>query len=213
MKKTITFILSLVVVLVTGNFLYYGYQKWQTMITPINVHGTIVKKPKNVTNFSLTSSDGENFDDSKLLGQWSMLFFGYTRCPDICPTTLNTLSGMYKQLNSLPQNKKPRVIFVSIDPEHDTSNQANKYSKYFNNNFIGLSGKRNQINQLSKSLGVVAQKVDLKNSDGDEQAYVYDHSSTLYIINPKGQLQAILTAPHKSDNLATDYKNIVTKFG
>lgn len=233
MKKTFYILLSLSVSVIIGNYVVQNYYKWQQRMQPIEVHGTVIKKPQNLTNFNLTSKNGELFDDSKLIGSWSIMFFGYTRCPDICPMTLSTLSSMYKLLDHSDRNlsKLPKMIFISIDPEHDNSQQVTNYSKYFNNNFIGLTGSQKQVNEITKNLGVVVQKVKLgengKYSAVDQQnqmntineknnnietSYIFDHSSTLFVINPKGQLQAILTAPHKAENLAKDVTAIINKY-
>jgi protein SCO1/2 len=217
MKKFFYILLSVSALFAVGSFVHDNYNKWQQKVQPININGTIVSKPKNIPNFTLNSGNGQTFDDSKLLSNWSIMFFGYTRCPDICPTTLNTLSTMYKNLNNVPKHQMPKIIFVSIDSDHDHDqknegdNKAAKYSQYFNNNFIGLTGSKAQIDELTKGLGVVVQKIN--NDSNDPENYVYDHSSTLYVINPRGQLQAILTAPHKPEELAKNIKSILNKFG
>ncbi len=233
MKKTFYILLSLGVTVILGNYVVQNYHTWQQRMQPIEIHGTVVKKPQNLTNFNLTTRNGELFDDSKLIGNWSVMFFGYTRCPDICPMTLSTLSNMYKILQD-NSHTLPKMIFVSIDPEHDNSEQVTKYSQYFNNNFIGLTGSPKQVSDLTRSLGVVVQKVKLdengeytaqdnQNQSGSvsekiekiddiETSYIFDHSSTLYVINPKGQLQAILTAPHKAEILAEDITAIIKKY-
>lgn len=217
MKKTFYIVLSLCLLAFMGNFIYSGYLKMSERMRPITINGTIVKKPKNIPNFTLNHGHGETYDDSKLLNHWTVMFFGYTRCPDICPGTLKTLSSMYKNLSDLPAKLQPKVIFVSIDSEHDhnsdnsTDNNAAKYSQYFNNNFIGLTGSKSQIKELANGLGVVANKIDIGTKD--EKNYIFDHSSTLYVINPRGQLQAILTGPHKTEELTKNMKLILNKFG
>lgn len=220
MKRFLASAAVVAVIFISIIFCYKGYQLWQLHTQPIEIHGTLVKKPKNIPSFILNQGHGKTFDDSQLANHWSVMFFGYTRCPDICPSTLKTLSSMYKQLSDLPSKQKPKIIFVSIDSEYDHdqhnehSNKATMYSQYFNNNFIGLTGSKAQIKELTNALGVVALKVKTTSmTDENSDNYIFDHSSTLYVINPKGQLQAILTGPHKPDNLAKDIKSILTKFG
>jgi protein SCO1/2 len=143
------------------------------------------------------------------------MFFGYTRCPDICPATLAILNKTYEIIETfnLPPSQVPQVIFISIDSEFDnhTYTRVNNYAKSFNKHFIGLSGSKNHIANLAKSMGVVYQTVGLNDDDVDIN-YMYDHSSTVFLINPKGQLQAIFTAPHKAENLARDYKTLINKY-
>lgn len=218
MKKAICMLLSLCLICFVANYIYLNYGKWQYKVQPVNISGTLITKPMNITPFSLLDGYNNKFDDSRLLNKWSILFFGYTRCPDICPHTLTTLSNMYKQLektSDLPKKKLPNVIFISIDEEHDQNGFPDKYSKYFNKHFTGLSGSKAQTDLLTKSLGVVALKIEKSaNSANPEQEknYVYDHSGTLFIINPKGQLQAILSPPHKTDQLIKDYRAILNKY-
>lgn len=210
MKRGFYTLIAIVLLAVGGHFIVHNYHSWQQKVQPVNINGTALRKPKNIAPFVLNDSNSNSFDDSKLLNHWSILFFGYTRCPDICPTTLNTLNEMYKLMADLPTKKKPHVIFISFDSEHDNSKQVAQYSKYFNNNFIGLTGNDTQIANLTKSLGVVYQPV--KAEDQDDDSFLFDHSNTLFVINPKGQLQAIFTSPHNAKNLAQDYKLILNKY-
>lgn len=212
MKKTFYILIAAAILIFSGNFIYSNYNKWGQKVQPVNINGTVIKKPKNITSFNLNRGNNQTLSDMDLQNKWTLIFFGYTTCPDICPTTLSTLSTMYKTLDNLPKKHMPQVLFVSIDPEHDYDGQADKYVKYFNSNFIGLTGSKTQLADLQSNLGVVAQKVMLDNNDGG-QNYIYDHSSTIYVVNPQGQLQAILSAPHKADNLAKDYRAIINKFG
>lgn len=211
MKKTLYVLIAITLIIVTGKFIHSNYTKWGQKVQPVNINGAIIKKPKNLISFNLNQGNNINYSDTNLHDKWSVLFFGYTTCPDICPTTLTKLSDMYKGLDSISKKHRPNIVFISIDPEHDADDQADKYAKYFNQNFVGLTGNQNQITELRNNLGVVAQKIALDPENA--QNYIYDHSSTLFIINPRGQLQAILSGPHKTENMIKDYKAIINKFG
>ncbi len=206
MKKTFIALLALGIIFILGNFIYLNYSRWEYNVQPVNISGTLIPKGKNLPAFSLNNGSG-SFDDSRLLNKWSIMFFGYTRCPDICPNTLSILNKMYKEVDDLPRKKRPQILFISVDSEHDTADTPDKYAKYFNKNFTGLSGNKNQLDLLTQSLGVVSTKVQLSSDN-----YIYDHSSTLFIINPKGQLQAILSAPFTAEQLAKDYKVLLNKY-
>ena len=206
MKKAFIAIVALSLVFIFGNFIYLNYSKWEYNVQPVNISGTLIPKGKNLPAFILNDGSG-SFDDSRLLNRWSIMFFGYTRCPDICPNTLSILNKMYKQVDDLPRKKRPQVLFISVDSEHDTNDTPNKYAKYFNKNFTGLSGTEAQLDSLTKGLGVVSTKVQVSADN-----YIYDHSSTLFIINPKGQLQAILSAPFTAEQLAKDYRVLLNKY-
>lgn len=212
MKKYISIVVSISCCIFLGLFISNNYNKFQEKLKPVNVHGAVLTKPKNIPAFTLKQEDS-NFDDTKLQNKWSMIFFGYTTCPDICPTTLTTLSKAYDIISSsnLSNNLIPSVVFITIDPEHDQNSQTNKYAKHFNKNFIGLSGNKSQLDNLAKSLGVVYQQVNVGTEE--ESNFIYDHSSTIYVVNPRGQIQAVLTSPHKAENIAKDYSAIVKKYG
>ncbi|MBP9722916.1 MAG: SCO family protein [Gammaproteobacteria bacterium] len=213
MKKGFYTVLLFVLIFISANYVYLNYSKWQHKVQPVNISGTVFPKPRNVPAFNFKDGAANNFDDTKLIKKWSVLFFGYTRCPDVCPTTLTALNKMYKKLEDLPRRKRPQVIFISIDSEHDVADYPDRYSKNFNKHFIGLSGNAAQVEMLSKNLGVVSQKIPIGSiGSAEQESYIFDHSSTLYIINPKGQVQAILSAPHDPEQLARDYRAVINKY-
>jgi protein SCO1/2 len=166
-------------------------------------------KPETVTPFVLTQSDGSSFSDQHLDGKWSLVFFGFTYCPDICPTTLALLDVVTKQLNQTqPELPKPQVIFVSVDPERDNLAQLDKYTHYFNPNFIAITGDQAQLKSFARQLGVVFDKVSVDPKHPDE--YLMEHSTSIALINPQGGIQAIFTAPHEANALAADIAKILT---
>ena len=209
MKKFFITLFVIAIIFGAANFVYLNYGKWQYNLQPVNISGTLIPIGKNLPAFSLKLND-KNFSDANLLNKWSILFFGYTRCPDICPNTLSVLNKMYKELDDeFPRKKRPHVTFISIDPEHDKDGSPDKYAKYFNKHFIGLTGNQSQLDLLTQSLGAVASRVKTGDNPDD---YIFDHSSTLFVINPDGQLQAILTAPFTHEQLARDYRILVNKY-
>jgi protein SCO1/2 len=174
---------------------------------PFEIHGTYFKNARNIPAFSVSKGKTGRFDDQDFNHHWTFVFFGYTRCPDICPTTLNLLKQVDAQL-STTTTPKPEVVFISLDPEHDTPEAVLDYARYFNPHFIGLVGTPDTLAVLTKSFGVVAQRVPMTHKPED---YLLDHSTTLFLINPKAQIQAILTAPHAVETLVQEYQEIVRK--
>lgn len=180
------------------------YLKKQREVGPPEISGIYLPKPEFVMPFVLTTAENENFTDENLLGKWSVLFFGFTYCPDVCPTTLATLDNVMTGLDEkYPSLIKPQVVFISIDPERDNLAQLNKYIKYFNQDFVGVTGSQKQLNSLSRQMGVVYDKVFLGNGEESDD-YLMEHSTSLALINPKGGIQAILTAPHDVDTMVDD---------
>lgn len=172
------------------------------------IQGIYLSKPEFVTPFALTKTDGTPFTDQSLLGHWSIVFFGFTYCPDICPTTLALLNLVTQEVAKEHPGIPLKVIFVSVDPGRDNLAQLDKYTHYFNPNFVGVTGNEAQLKAFAKQLGVVFDKVSVDTRHPDE--YLMEHSTSLALINPKGGIQAIFTSPHQVDQMVTDLSLVLT---
>jgi protein SCO1/2 len=167
--------------------------------------GTLLTPRRALPDFSLIDSQGRSFGPANLRGRWSMLFFGYTNCPDFCPTTLSTLAAMQKQLRA-EHSVLPQVIFVSVDAKRDTPAQLANYVPYFDPEFIGLTAAdQPAIEALAKQWGVAVMVQPPK--DG---SYTVDHSSAIFVLDPAGRLAAILSGPFTVGALQSDFRRIVT---
>jgi protein SCO1/2 len=168
--------------------------------------GTFLTPSRPLPDFSLIDQTGRNFGAANLRGHWSLMFFGYTNCPDFCPTTLTTLAAMNKRLRaSAGTPVPPQVIFVSVDAKRDTPAQMAKYVPYFDPEFIGLTAADQPgIEAVAKKLGVGV--IIQPASDGN---YTVDHSGAIFVLNPDGRLAAILTGPFSVDALQADFQRIV----
>jgi protein SCO1/2 len=136
--------------------------------------------------FVLVNQDGRAVDQSVLKGKWSVVFFGYTYCPDFCPTTLTNLGKAMDQLG--PKANGAQVIFITIDPERDSPAAMKSYisSRVFPKNIIGLTGTPAQIAQVAKGYGVYYQK------QGTGSTYSMDHSTALYLMDPSGAFHGVI---------------------
>ena len=136
--------------------------------------------------FTLVDQDGKPVDQSVLNGKWSVVFFGYTFCPDVCPTTLTTLGQTMTLLG--PQAKDVQVVFVTIDPARDTPAALKTYltSRVFPKNIIGLTGTPAQIARIAKGYKVYYQQ------EGTGAGYSMDHSTALYVMGPDGQFRTVI---------------------
>ncbi len=159
------------------------------------IQGAIYPTAKRIEDFSLLDQNNQTFSKNNLQGQWSLIFVGYTLCPDICPTTLSLMSEVHWELKQQDLDP-PAIIFLSIDPARDTVDVVKKYVEYFNSDFIGLTGDAAQIEKLTRNLNAVYRKAPGLNGEITKDDYLMDHSSALMLINPDGDLQSILTAPH-----------------
>jgi protein SCO1 len=166
--------------------------------------GTYLSPSRSLPDFSLIDQHGQTFGSANLRGSWSMLFFGYTNCPDFCPTTLATLAALEKRLRATAA-LRPRVIFVSVDAQRDTPEQLAKYVPYFDPEFIGLTAANQPaIQELATQFGVGV--IITPKADG---TYTVDHTTEILVLDPEGRLTAILTGPFNVDNLQADFQRIV----
>lgn len=150
-------------------------------------------------NFSLVNTDNQEFNLLSLRGKWTVLFFGYVNCPSICPATLGVAREAWNQFD---RNKLPaQFIFASLNPEQDTPTTLKKFLNQFHPNFMGVTGKKNEMDKLSTQLNIYANKVKLDN--GEE---IIDHSPYLMLVDPKAQIKAILSPPLDADNIVKDLK-------
>lgn len=168
--------------------------------------GTVLVPSRALADFSLIDHQGRSFGAANLRGHWSLMFFGYTSCPDFCPSTLTTLAAMEKRLRAANAVVPPQVIFVSVDAKRDTPALLAKYVPNFDPDFIGLTAAdQPAIERQAKKWGVAVTIEPA--ADG---GYTVNHSEAMFVINPAGNLTAILTGPFTVDALQSDFKRIVT---
>ncbi len=172
-------------------------------------HGTFLDKPRVVQPFSLIGTDSVPFNNASLQGHWTMIFFGFTNCGSICPTTMAELGKMYRLLEKKGIKKLPNVVMISVDPEHDNLDKLSHYVKAFDPHFYGAQGDDDAINAMTKELGVAYAKINLPH-EGDSENYDIEHTGTIMLFNPKGELNAFFTTPHYASLLAKDYLLLVS---
>ncbi|MGS0729525.1 SCO family protein [Shewanella sp. 0m-11] len=139
--------------------------------------------PQPLAPFSLTDQRGNTFTNADLNGKWSLFFIGYTSCPDVCPTTMGKLTSAYP---SLAQDKDLQVIFLSVDPQRDSSSTLENYMRFFNPEFVAITGEHKQLLPVTRSLGFVYAMV------GEGDNYQVDHSASFALVSPKGEKVAII---------------------
>lgn len=166
--------------------------------------GTLLPGGRDVPDFQLVDSNNQPFTRAQLSGHWSLLFFGFTNCPDVCPTTLTTLAQVEKALADLPEAQRPRMVFVSVDPKRDTPAQVDTYIKFFSPGFVGLTGEPSQIEHFTRAMGVPVQIHDAGNG-----AYTVDHAATLFLLDPQARMTAVFSPPHTTSTLAGDLRTAI----
>lgn len=179
--------------------------------------GFILPEPKPISDFELMQTNGELLNNEALHGHFTLLFFGFTHCPQMCPTTLATLSQVYQAWHRDEHSILPKMIFVSVDPERDTIASMQDYVASFHEDFIGAVGDEGHLAPLKESLGILAMKTPMPGmahhqSHDVNQDYNVDHSGTILLINPEGNLVAILTPPHDDKALAADIQVLLSAY-
>ncbi len=157
---------------------------------------TLFPDPKPLTAFALTDHQNRVFDLSRLKGKWSFLFFGFTHCPDICPTTLAVLARARDKIAKQTAGAEDiQFIFVSVDPNRDTISRLKQYVGYFHETFLGVTGDDTQIGNLAGQLGAayeVSITPGLKN-------YPVIHTAAVFLVDPQARYHAVFTSPHDAD--------------
>jgi protein SCO1/2 len=167
------------------------------------IQGVVLKPARQIQLPELIKHDGTPFTNDDLSGQWSLVFFGYTHCPDICPITMNVLAEAKKE----SAGDFPQVVFITVDPLRDTVDKLGGYVHYFDPEFIGVTGDEKMIQALTLQASVLYMKVP--GESGNENDYLVDHSSSILLINPEVKLVAMLKAPHTPGSILDSVNKIV----
>ncbi|MEK7737634.1 MAG: SCO family protein [Pseudomonadota bacterium] len=171
------------------------------------ISATLVNDTQRLPGFSLVRA-GPLLTNADLQGHWTLMFFGYTYCPDFCPTSLAAVKEMRNRLQAAGV-VSPEVVFVSVDPARDTPEHLALFAQLFDPAFIGATGDDAALAPLVKNLGVHYQRQDTQ----DKKHYTVDHSEAIYLIDPHGRLKAVFSWPHDPAAMAADYSKIISAGG
>jgi protein SCO1/2 len=171
---------------------------------PQTEHATLLPAPRALPPLDLMDQDGQPLAANFFAGHWTLVFFGFTQCPDVCPTTLATLAQSVGQLKELPANAQPRVLLVSVDPERDTTEILAPYVRFFNPAFLAARGTPEATAAAAAAFAVPYAKVVLP-----EGGYTLDHGSGIFLVDPTGGMTAYFSAPHDAATITRDYRSIV----
>ena len=169
----------------------------------LQINGAIVlDKPRIFSDFELVAHRGEVFNTERMKGVWSIVFFGFSHCPDICPTTLAMLNDTYSKLKD-SEKERLQIVMISLDSERDTVEKLAEYVPYFNKEFIGVTGNKHLIRRLTAELNVAYNQVPLGGDD-----YTVDHSTQLILVNPMGHYHGFFKAPHTEITMRSTWRSI-----
>ncbi|MFK7855720.1 MAG: SCO family protein [Granulosicoccus sp.] len=161
---------------------------------------------KRVPEFELLDANSEAVTQTLFDDKWSMVFFGYTHCPDVCPITLQVMKNVLEKLSNDGEQTLPQVVFVSVDPVRDTSEVMKNYISFFNESFVGVTGDVKKVHDMTRKLGIVASFIA---NESDPDNYIVDHTASLLLIDPQRRLRAKITPPHEVDTIVADYLNLI----
>ena len=168
----------------------------------------VLPEPRVVEDFSLTDQHSQPFSLAELRGHWSLIFFGFTNCPDVCPGTLYDLQKVNEAIEQQLEADKPRpqILFVSVDPERDSPGKMEQYLSYFDPGFIGLTGDHVQLLPLTRQLGIAYR---IEDHDPGVTQYGVDHSASILLTDREGQLFGVFPAPHDSSKISADLLTVI----
>lgn len=170
---------------------------------PPNVDALVYAKAKPLSDFTLNDQHGEMVTRQQFLGQWNLVFLGYTSCPDICPLTLAKLNAVYKKLHP---DYPLQIWFVSVDPKRDTSDKRKQYIDYFNPDFLAVSGDHKNLFPMVRELGLI---YAISDSRSDE--YAVDHSASVAMVDANGAVRAIFKPEFKQGSVPLINAGLLTE--
>lgn len=184
---------------------YAGTALYSGADTTPEIDGVYLQPPQALPPFELRGDDGERFTAADLRGGWTLIYFGYTFCPDVCPMTLAQAAKAGELLAERDAGDDIRYLLISVDPARDTPQRLAEYLSSFGPDFRGATGERGQLDTLSEALGVFYQ---IHDPEPGQDYYLVDHSSALLLVNPQAELQAVFTPPFTPAALAKDLQSI-----
>lgn len=179
-NKIIFFVVFVCAAIMSSLFIFHLRQA-PVQTTLNNDYGLIFPVTREIKPFDLVSSDEKKFGIQDLYGHWTLMFFGFTHCSQICPDTLGVIGKAYPKLHAAIPNLQ--VVLISVDPARDTPDSLKQYTKTFNPDFLAATGKINEVRKLQSQLGIFAE-LDNTTTGTD---YQIQHTPSILLINPKGQ--------------------------
>lgn len=159
--------------------------------------------PRELPPFSLRQADGTPLVPGELKGHWTLVFLGFTHCPDVCPLTLAKLAQAQQQWQQLPEATRPRVLFVSVDPQRDTPERIGEYAHAFHKDTLAATANIPALEDFARSLSLVFAKVPAPEGAPADQ-YSVDHSAAMAVLDPQGRMSGLIQPPFEPEAIAAD---------
>jgi protein SCO1/2 len=162
-------------------------------------YATVLPQPAPLPQFSLVDHSGAPFGMESFRGQWSLIFFGFTHCPDICPATLQQLAIARSRVLAEGETEFPNILLISVDPERDTPEIMAEYVGHFGPGVTGVTGSLDELRNLTSALGIYFEKTGEENG-----SYTVDHAAVVLVINRSAEFHALFGAPHDVEHFVSD---------
>lgn len=201
-RLTVIAVLLFILLVVAGFVNRIGQPRVMTAADMQANGAFLLQTPRDIGDFSLIDHRGEVFDPGRLEDQWTLVFFGFTYCPDICPTTMAFLNEFMQKLEGT-EAADTQVVMVSVDPARDSVEQLAGYVPFFNPEFIGVTGEFLDIHRFATALNTPFRKVP-----GQGEDYLIDHSANVVLINPRGDYHAFFKPPLDLAKMKVTYRSI-----
>lgn len=195
-------LILLFIAIVLGSFIHRIQQPRVMTQTEMRANGLFLfETPRDPGEFTLVDHRGEPFTAARLEGGWTLLFFGFTHCPDICPTTMSFLADLHRQLEST-EAADTRVVMVTVDPARDTPEALADYVPYFHPDFVGVTGEFLDILSFAQTFNAPFRKVT-----AEDGSYQVDHSANVILVNPRGDYHGFFRAPLDLAKVKVTYRS------
>ena len=204
-KRNVIFIL-LILFSITGIFTYFLSLPSLLEKKPSLITGKILVRPMEIDNFELIDQNNEVFNKKSLEGGWTVLFFGYTNCPDVCPTTIYKLAEIKNGIKEDLPSANFNTVLVTLDPDRDSTERLDEYIGYFDETMLGVTGTYENIQSFTSSLSVFYQRIN------KEEGYDFNHTASIFVFDKDGSLFATMSPANTVGELESDFFTILNNF-
>ena len=204
-KRNIVFVF-LVVFGMTALFIYFQSLPSLLQKKPMLLTGKILTRPMELNNFELIDQYNQTFINKSLAGNWTIIFFGYTNCPDVCPTTIYKLAEIKNTIIEDLPSKNFNTVLVTLDPDRDTPERLDEYIGYFDESMLGVTGTYEDIQAFASSLSVFYQRIN------KDEGYDFNHNASIFVLDKDGSLFATMSPANPVSELKDDFYTILNNF-
>ena len=177
---------------------------------PDDLQGTLFPAGREMEDFSLQDHNHEAFTNARLKNHWTFMFFGFTNCPDVCPTTMKVMQSILKQIPDSDEHVPMQMVFVSVDPNRDPPDLLKSYVTYYHPDFLGVTAPLENLILFTHSLGILFAYNSQGKTDG---SYTVDHSAQIILFDPEGNWRGVFSPPHSPAKMSETFLKIRDWYG